>query len=76
MKISRAVLLCLIALVTTAIWGAILHLGTRALGIPIGAVWLAAVLVFIFLLLLLGLGMGVLASDSTGDEELDPPSGA
>ena len=51
MTAMRAILLCLTALLATAIWGAILHFGTRALGIPIGTGWLAVVLTIIFLCL-------------------------
>jgi hypothetical protein len=76
MTAMRAVLLCLTALFTTAIWGAILHFGTRALGIPIGAGWLAVVLTVIFLMLLLALSMAVVASDRPDDDKLGPPPGA
>lgn len=76
MTMMRVVLLCLTALFTTAIWGAILHFGTRALGMPIGAGWLAAALAVIFLLLLLVLSMAVAASDHPDDGKLDPPPGA
>jgi hypothetical protein len=75
MNISRALLLCLIALFTTAVWAAILYFGARALGIPIGG-WLAAMLVFIFFLLLLGLSLGAAASNANGNDESEqePPS--
>ena len=75
MTAMRAVLLCLTALFTTTIWGAILYFGTRALGFPIGAGWLAIVLAVIFLLLLLVLGMTAAASDHRGDGKFDPPPG-
>jgi len=76
MTAMRAIRLCLTALFTTAIWGAILHFGPRALGIPIGAGWLVAALAVIFLLLLLVLSMAGVASGHSGDDELDPPPGA
>ena len=74
MKISRALLLWLIALFTTAVWAAILYFSARELGIPIGG-WLAAMLVFIFFLLLLGLSLGVAASSANGNDESEqePP---
>ena len=71
----RAILICLIALFTTAVWGAILHFGTRAAGYPIGTAWLATVLVVIFILVLLMLGMAAMASDSDDQDKLDPPPG-
>jgi uncharacterized membrane protein YhaH (DUF805 family) len=61
----------LTALFTTAIWGLILHFGTGALGMPIGAGWLAAVLIFIFLLLLLLLSMVSVAAGRIEDDEPD-----
>ena len=75
MTAMRAVLLCLTALFTTAIWGVILYFGTRALGFPIGAGWLAVVLAVIFLLLLLVLGMAAAASDRRDNGNFDPPPG-
>lgn len=71
MTAMRAILLCLTALFTTGIWGAILYFGTGALGVPIGAGWLAVALVVIFLMLLLALSMAVIASDRPDDG--DPP---
>ena len=75
MTTMRAVLLCLTALFTTAIWGAILYFGTRALGIPIGAGWLAVALAVIFLLLLLLLSMAATASDRRDNGNFDTPPG-
>jgi uncharacterized membrane protein len=75
MTAMRAVLLCLTALFTTAIWGAILYFGTRALGFPIGAGWLVVVLAVVFLLLLLVLGMAAAASDHQDNGKFDPPPG-
>lgn len=72
----RAILICLIALFTTAVWGVILHFGTRAVGVPIGGVWLATALVVIFVLVLLMLGMAVMASDGPDQDGPDPPPGA
>lgn len=72
----RAILICLIALFTTAVWGAILHFGTRAVGFPIGAAWLAVALVVIFVLVLLMLGMAAMASDGQDQDEPDPPPSA
>ncbi len=69
MTAMRAMLLCLTALFATGVWGAILYFGTRALGIPIGAGWLAVALAVIFLLLLLVLSMAVVASDRPDDDD-------
>ena len=69
----RAILMCLIALFTTAIWGAILHFGTRAIGAPIDAAWLATALVAIFMLVLLMLGMAVMGADGPDQDDADPP---
>jgi uncharacterized membrane protein len=71
MKVSRAFLLCLVALFITAIWGAILHFGTDMLGMPIGDGWLAVSMIVIFVLLVLALTMGAVASDASNDDELD-----
>ncbi len=75
MKISRAAILILIALFTTAIWGVILIYGSRALGAPIGAGSLAAILAVICVVVLLALSMAALASDSGGEDDgPQPPS--
>jgi len=72
----RGILICLIALFTTAVWGAILHFGTRAVGYPIGTAWLATALVVIFILVLLMLGMAAMASDGPDQDKMDPPQGS
>lgn len=71
--VSLSFIRCLIALLTTAIWGAILYFGTRAIGIPIGIGWLTAVLGAIFLLLLVALSLAVLAADTDTNDQSDPP---
>lgn len=69
----RAILICLIALFITVVWGAILHFGARALGYPIETAWLATALVVIFILVLLMLRMAAMASDDPDQDEMDPP---
>jgi hypothetical protein len=64
MKAARALILCLVALLNTAMWGLILHFGSRALGVPIRPVWLGVALLGIFALLLLTVGMVALSSDA------------
>lgn len=68
MKAARALILCLVALLNTVIWGLILHFGTRALGMPIGPVGLGLALLVIFALLLLAAGMVALSADADKDD--------
>lgn len=63
MNLHRALVLSLVALSNTAMWGLIIHFGSRLLGIPIRPVWLGVALLGIFGLLLLTIGMVALASD-------------
>jgi hypothetical protein len=71
MKAARALILCLVALLNTAMWGLILHLGSRELVAPIGPVELSVVMLGIFTLLLLILAMTALSSDADRDDTLN-----
>jgi hypothetical protein len=64
LKAARALILCLVALLNTVMWGLILHFGSRALGVPIGRAGLGVVMLGIFALLLLVLCMTSLSSDA------------
>ena len=72
MAVTRAIATCLIALFITAIWGVMIHFGTLALGVPIGDVWLVAVLTLIFLVLAWTLSIASMVSEGSRDDELDP----
>ena len=75
MTAMRATILVLIALFTTAFWGAVLYFGTRALDIPLGGGWLAVALAVIFFLVLLILSMTVVGADRSDSGKADPPPG-
>jgi hypothetical protein len=57
MNFTRFGLLCLAALLTTAIWAGLLYGGSLLFGIPIEPVLLAQILGGIFILMLLGLAL-------------------
>ena len=70
MNLSRAGLLCLVALGLTAMWAGILYLSSLAIGAPISMVVLAPILAVVFFLSLLGMGLAVSASgESNADDE-------
>ena len=59
---ARLAMICLVALLATGVWWAILSFGGRAAGYPLGEHTLLVVLGCICLLLVLGLSMAAMAA--------------
>jgi hypothetical protein len=63
MNAPRPVLLGLVALANTAIWAALLHLGSRALGFPLKISCMGGISAVIFMLTMLILAMVTASSN-------------
>jgi hypothetical protein len=81
MNLSRAGILCLAALLTTAMWAPILYFGAQLLGIPMEMGVLLRISAGIFCLSLFGLGLAVSAGEDSdengsgpGDPTQEPPA--
>ncbi len=71
MKLFRAGILCLAALLMTVIWGAIVYFGCMLFGIVLKTTILIEILVGVFLLSLLGLGVAASAADDADPSDVN-----